>query len=94
VITLVDLPGLTSAAISKVASATGEIVVATYQGQRGHPVVFDRHHWSQVAQSAHGDSGARDFLALNLELIELVEVGDIATGEDLDFAPDLGSSQY
>jgi nicotine blue oxidoreductase len=94
VITLVDLPGLTSAAISKVASATGEIVVATYQGQRGHPVVFTRRHWDQVANSATGDSGARHFLTLNSDLIELVEVGDIATGEDLDFAPDLGPSQY
>jgi CTP:molybdopterin cytidylyltransferase MocA len=87
-ITLVDLPGLTAPAITRVATDENEISVASYAGVRGHPVAFERQHWIPVAQSAHGDSGARDYLKTHSEKIKLIEVSDIASGEDLDFAPD------
>jgi len=88
VITLVDLPGLTAPAITRVANDENEISVASYEGVRGHPVALDRQHWSPVAQSAHGDSGARDYLKTHSEKVKLIEVSDIASSEDLDFAPD------
>jgi hypothetical protein len=37
--------------------------------------------------SATGDQGARSFIANHPEEIVLVEVGDIATGEDMDERP-------
>lgn len=87
VITLVDLPGLTTQAIKRVADDTHSISVATYDGTRGHPVAFNREHWSKVAQSASGDSGAREYLKTHSELVSSVEVSDVATGEDLDVRP-------
>ena len=87
VITLVDLPGLTSQAIQRVARDSNSITVATYDGTRGHPVAFNREHWSAVAQSASGDSGAREFLKTHSKSVSAVEVGDVATGEDLDVRP-------
>lgn len=83
VVTLVDLPGLTSAAVRRVLLTDGDIVVATYDGERGHPVMFGRCHWSAVRAVASGDEGARRFL-LGRNDIALVEVGDVAAGDDLD----------
>ena len=87
VITLVDLPGLTAEAVARVANDTGAISVGTYDGTRGHPVAFDREHWTEVALSAHGDSGARDYLKSHANDVHSVEVGDVASGEDLDVRP-------
>ncbi len=87
VITLVDLPGLTPEAISRVASDEQSISVATYDGTRGHPVGFNREHWNKVAATAIGDAGARDFLKNHATDISTVEVGDVATGEDMDVRP-------
>jgi nicotine blue oxidoreductase len=87
-VTLVDLPGLTSAAVRRVlAGAAGgqDLVQAGYDGVPGHPVVLGRSHWAGVAATATGDSGARDYLERHE--VSLVEVGDLATGTDLDLPP-------
>ena len=52
VVTLVDLPGLTAAAIARVMSHDEPVVVATYDGKRGHPVVFNRDYWKDIAKAA------------------------------------------
>ncbi len=83
VITLVDLPGLTSEAVARVAGADAELVAATYDGERGHPVKFGRGHWEAVSSVAVGDAGARTYLSGRGDLM-LVEVGDVASGVDLD----------
>lgn len=85
VLTLVDLPGLTSAAVQRVRAAGDALVQATYDGRRGHPVILGREHWDGVIELAAGDRGARDYLARHA--VRLVEVGDVASGEDLDLAP-------
>ncbi|CAB4335046.1 MAG: NTP transferase domain-containing protein [Actinobacteria bacterium] len=87
VITLVDLPGLTAPAITEIADNDSPISVATYLGQRGHPVAFNRQLWLEVAAEAHEDVGARDFLKGHPDLVTLVDVSHLATGEDLDFRP-------
>jgi CTP:molybdopterin cytidylyltransferase MocA len=81
-VTLVDLPGLTSAAVARLVACPAELAVATYDGRRGHPVALARSSWPGVAESATGDRGARQYLASHS--VTLVEVGDVATGEDLD----------
>jgi nicotine blue oxidoreductase len=59
---------------------------ATYAGKPGHPVLFGRAWWPELAASLHGDRGARDFLAGRSDLVG-VECGDIATGRDVDYPP-------
>lgn len=83
VVTLVDLPGLTPQAISRIVEHPGDLVSATFDGQRGHPVKFGRKHWSALIESASGDAGAREYLRGREDLV-LVEVSDVADGQDLD----------
>lgn len=83
VVTLVDLPGLTSQAVTRVAQQSAAIVSATYGGVRGHPVRFAREHWAGIAAVANGDVGAREYLRGRTDVVQ-VEVGDVASGEDLD----------
>ncbi len=87
VVSLVDLPGLTSAAVVRVVDSPGDIVVACYDGKRGHPVKFSRATWLELSSSATGDQGARSYIAQHPDEIVLVEVGDVATGEDMDLRP-------
>ncbi|MDQ3475815.1 MAG: NTP transferase domain-containing protein, partial [Actinomycetota bacterium] len=84
---LVDLPGMTVAALRRVAAAaTPEVLtVATYGGVRGHPVLVGRTHWAGVAASAIGDQGARGYLAAH-EVTE-IECSDVADPADLDYPP-------
>ena len=86
-VSLVDLPGLTSAAVTRVVNSPGEIVVACYDGKRGHHVKFARATWPELSTSATGDQGARSFIASHPDDIVLIEVGDVATGEDMDERP-------
>ena len=83
VVTLVDLPGLTPQAISRIADTPAELVSATFDGQRGHPVKFGREHWAALIETVSGDTGAREYLRGRDDLV-LVEVSDIADGQDLD----------
>lgn len=85
-ITLVDLPGLTAEAVTRVLESPDGTVVATFDGERGHPVRIPRKHFRELIDSAAGDVGARDFLAHHSD-VTLVEVGDVASGMDLDVAP-------
>ena len=78
----VDLPGLTAAAVRRVVATPGDLVAASYDGVRGHPVVIGRPHWPGVLREAVGDRGARDYLAAHP--VALVEVGDVAAPDDLD----------
>ena len=87
VVTLVDLVGLTTDAVTRVVATDADLAAATYDGERGHPVVLSREHWSGVATSANGDTGARDYLNAHVDQLVLVEVGDIASITDLDTRP-------
>lgn len=85
VVTLVDLPDVGADVVRRVVDRgtdPGVLVRATYDGRPGHPVLLGRDHWSGVAESATGDSGARDYLAGRV--VFEVECGDLATGQDVD----------
>ncbi len=88
VITLVDLPGLTGEAVRRVIEAPNGIAVATFRGERGHPVRIPREHFQELIDTAAGDQGARAFLA-ERDDINFIEVADVADGNDLDIAPRL-----
>jgi CTP:molybdopterin cytidylyltransferase MocA len=82
---LVDLPGVTAAAVARLAAEPTPAVLrrAAYHGRGAHPVLIGRSHWAGVIGSATGDAGARGYLAGNPAL-ELVECGDVADPDDVD----------
>jgi nicotine blue oxidoreductase len=82
---LVDVPDVTAAVVRRVVAHAGPaaVVRATYSGAPGHPVLLGRDHWAEVAGTAHGDRGARDWLAARPDLLT-VECGDLAGGADRD----------
>ena len=84
IVTLVDLPGLTGEAVARLAASPARIAQASYAGERGHPVLLGREHFEGVSLAAQGDRGARDYLRAHSDEVSLIEVGDVASGEDLD----------
>jgi len=92
VVSLVDLPGMTPDAISRIALTPGELVMATYNGKKGHPAKFHRNHWMGIIESARGDVGARNYLA-NHESLTLISLDDVASGSDIDTPEQLKNFQ-
>ncbi|MET7726739.1 nucleotidyltransferase family protein [Streptomyces mirabilis] len=92
-VSLVDQPGIGPRAVARVLAAHQDdtsLVSATYDGVRGHPVLFGAAHWAGVAASATGDRGARAYLKEHEAAITLVECGDVAEAYDIDTEDDLG----
>jgi CTP:molybdopterin cytidylyltransferase MocA len=93
-ILLVDTPGITAAAIERIASAaragdpTSALLAAAYGGRQGHPVLIGREHWLGVAASAVGDTGAKPYLTAHAAELRLIPCDDIADGTDIDTPPD------
>ncbi|MCW2579348.1 MAG: putative molybdopterin-guanine dinucleotide biosynthesis protein [Blastococcus sp.] len=86
-ITLVDMPGMTPAALRRMAghAAPDALAVATYDGVRAHPVLLGREHWAGVIDTATGDEGARAYLAAH-DVTE-VDCTGLADPADLDVPP-------
>jgi len=84
---LVDVPGMTPAALARVAAhaAPDALAVAAYDGVRGHPVLLGRDHWAGVTATATGDEGARAYLAAH-DVIE-VDCTGLADPTDWDVPP-------
>ncbi len=82
IVVLADGPDLSPAAIDRVIEvwreSAAEVVVATYDGNRGHPVLLARAVWERVPYE-----GARPLPAL------LVPCDDLGPPGDVDFADDL-----
>jgi CTP:molybdopterin cytidylyltransferase MocA len=86
VILLVDMPGVTPAAVRRIAAhaAPGALAIGGYGDRRGHPVLLGRDHWAGAAAAATGDRGARDYLRANADSVRVVPVGDVADDTDID----------
>ncbi len=82
VVVLADGPDLSPAAIDRVVTAwregAGQIVAASYGGDRGHPVVLDRAIWNRIP-----DDGARALEPF------LVTCDDLGSPGDVDFADEI-----
>lgn len=89
-VSLVDLPGITPAALAAVAASSAQLAMASYGGTPGHPVKFSRSHWQAIAESAKGDQGARAYLK-GREDIEMIALEDVASGIDVDTPEDLSN---
>lgn len=86
-ILLVDMPGMTPAALARLAEgATAQaLAIATYDGVRGHPVLIGRDHWAGIVATATGDEGARAYLATHEPA--QIDCTGLADPTDLDVPP-------
>ncbi|MBX3070212.1 MAG: nucleotidyltransferase family protein [Thermomicrobiales bacterium] len=90
IVVLGDQPGVDAAVIDQVIDAAtrseSKIVIATWQGVRGNPVLFQASLFPEIAQLT-GDTGARALFQRYPDEIEAVEFGrpmplDVDTLED------------
>lgn len=89
---LVDQPGIGAQAVARVRSAYRSrvtLAAASYDGERGHPVLFGADRWADIAAGAVGDQGARAYLRAHRDAITLVECSDVAEAYDIDTTEDL-----
>lgn len=95
VVLLVDMPGVTAAAVRRVTADAGsaDLIMAGYgRDHPGHPVLLGRDHWVGVARQAVGDIGARAYLRAHRATVRVVPCDDVADGDDLDVAPDASAT--
>ncbi|SNT45682.1 nicotine blue oxidoreductase [Rhodococcoides kyotonense] len=87
VVHVVDTPDVGFEVVRAVLDAAratpSHLARAVFGGVPGHPVVFGREHWDDVAAGAEGDSGAREFLRGRTDVVA-VECSRWATGVDHD----------
>lgn len=89
-VTLVDYPGLPSAAVARLLSpAAADLPLgptalrrSVFGGRPGHPVVVGRSHWADLAASLTGDRGAGPYLTAHAA--EPVDCSDLWDGRDVD----------
>ncbi len=85
IVQLVDQPGIRATAVRLLVAAHDEgadLAVATYAGERGHPVLLGRDRWTDIAAGAVGDQGARSYLAAHAD--EVLEVPCDGDAKDAD----------
>jgi nicotine blue oxidoreductase len=85
----VDTPGVTAAAVRRLAAlaAPDALARASYDGAPGHPVLIGRAHWPGVWALATRDQGARPYLRRHGGTD--VPCADVGTGTDVDRPEDL-----
>ncbi len=92
VVVRVDTPWLGADAVRRVVAAHeagASAVMATYAGERSHPVLLGSEHWEKVMAGANGDIGVCGFLEAHTELVTDVPCDDtgrpdaVATPADL-----------
>jgi molybdenum cofactor cytidylyltransferase len=91
VIALADMPFIRSSIYAQVVHKLeqGEqIVIPTYQGQRGHPVGFAASFQSELS-SLHGDTGARSLIKKYPQAVHLFDCDDPGILMDIDTVDEL-----
>jgi len=77
-----------AALIAKFRRSRKPIVIARYDGRRGHPVLFARELFGELA-AAPEDQGARAVVAADPARVEYVDADDLGVLTDLDTPEDL-----
>ena len=91
VIALADMPWIEVATIQRIADALeggAELVAASHQGVRGHPVGFSRRYYGELA-ALSGDEGAKSLLRRHEAELQLIETDDAGISRDVDTPGDL-----
>jgi len=92
-LTLGDQPYIGSRVIDRLVEVSHRdkrsIVVPTFQGRRGHPVLFRREIWPRL-QALTGDVGGKELLRRYPEDVCEVEVDDRGVLMDIDRPEDTG----
>lgn len=94
VIALADMPWIQPATTKALIDALeygAPLVAPRYQGQRGHPVGFNRRFRADLI-NLHGDQGARSVLEQYLPLIHYIDTNDPGILLDVDTPLDLTRS--
>jgi len=86
-IALADQPLVTrdifDALLTAAQAAPDAIVAASYDGQRGHPIIFPRALFDELAQVT-GDEGGRSVIARHADRLRLVPIADARAALDVD----------
>ena len=94
VVLLGDQPGIDPAVIDRALDARRSqgagIVMAQYGSDRGHPVLFGREHFEELAQIS-GDQGGRDVVRRHAKRLLLVDGGSDRIPADVDTWSDYGA---
>ena len=91
VIALADMPWIEVATIQRVADTLeggAELVAASYQGVRGHPVGFSRRYYGELA-ALTGDEGAKSLVRRHERELQLIDTNDTGISSDVDTPGDL-----
>jgi molybdenum cofactor cytidylyltransferase len=90
-VALGDQPGITAnlagALIREYRESRGGIVVPSYGGKRGHPLVFSRRYFDEVLTRFEGE-GLRALLLAHAEAVREVRAGSAAVLADVDTPED------
>ncbi|MBB2495360.1 nucleotidyltransferase family protein [Aquipseudomonas ullengensis] len=86
-----DMPWIDPASLRQLVQASDaeHIVFPLHRGQRGHPVLFGRQHWSALTQ-LHGDQGAKAVLAAHESAWRAISLDDPGVLRDVDTPQALG----
>ena len=93
-IALGDMPRVAHSSLQAVLaafSANDQIVVPSFEGRRGHPVLFGARHLGALRQLG-GDTGAREILKQHAALVREVPVNDPGVLLDVDTPQDLAGA--
>jgi molybdenum cofactor cytidylyltransferase len=85
------LPATFRALVDEYGKTTRPIVVARYNGRRGHPVLFDRDVFAEL-MAAPEDQGARVVVNADMGRVQYVDAADPGIVSDLDTPADLASA--
>jgi molybdenum cofactor cytidylyltransferase len=91
VIALADMPWIEIATTQRIADALArgaELVAASHQGVRGHPVGFSRRYYGELA-ALSGDEGAKSLVRRHERELQLIETDDAGISRDVDTRADL-----
>lgn len=78
-----DLPALLPSTVRKVLAEPSSLVVPSYQGRRGHPLVISPELIPEI-RTLHLDVGLRELLDRHPDRLRMVEVDDPGCVRDVD----------